>query len=205
MNKGFILEGFPRSPEDAKEVFMDKTLKTPEDIEGSQENAGTPEDAEPQYDYTPNNKIMPQYCISLGADDGDLTNKSKELPPEKVEGTHWNDAGMVRRLKDFRTRNTEENNIKNFMVEMIGHENVLDVDAMAEESEILGRMKEIIEQKGAPCCINMITDSDRKFLDGLKRAADKEARRKAREEAAKLLFRQSRKVLMRKRKSPSSN
>ena len=76
---------------------------------------------------------MPQYCISLNAEDGDLTTKAKELPAEKIEGTHWNDAGMVRRLKDYRTKNTEESNVRDFMVEMIGHENVLDVDAMAEE------------------------------------------------------------------------
>ena len=43
-------------------------------------------------------------------------------------------------------------------------------------------MQEIIEQKGKPCCINMITDSDKKFLDGLAKAAAKEARAKARAE-----------------------
>jgi len=45
-------------------------------------------------------------------------------------------------------------------------------------------MQEIIEQKGKPCCINMITDSDKKFLDGLAKAASKEARAKARAERA---------------------
>jgi hypothetical protein len=32
-------------------------------------------------------------------------------------------------------------------------------------------MAEIIEQKGKPCCINMITDSDRKFLSNLDKIA----------------------------------
>ena len=45
-------------------------------------------------------------------------------------------------------------------------------------------MQEIIEQKGKPCCINMITESDKKFLDGLAKAAAKEARAKARAEKA---------------------
>jgi len=45
-------------------------------------------------------------------------------------------------------------------------------------------MMEIIEQKGKPCCINMISDGDRKFLANLERGVQKEARAKARAEAA---------------------
>ena len=45
-------------------------------------------------------------------------------------------------------------------------------------------MQEIIEQKGKPCCINMISEEDRKFLANLDRLAAKEARAKARAEAA---------------------
>ena len=44
-------------------------------------------------------------------------------------------------------------------------------------------MREIIEQKGKPCCINMITEDDKKFLENLQKLADKEARAKARAEA----------------------
>ena len=45
-------------------------------------------------------------------------------------------------------------------------------------------MQEIIEQKGKPCCINMITDEDKKFLANLEKIAAKAARQKARAEAA---------------------
>jgi len=45
-------------------------------------------------------------------------------------------------------------------------------------------MQEIIEQKGKPCCINMITDDDKKFLANLEKIAAKAARQKARAEAA---------------------
>ena len=44
-------------------------------------------------------------------------------------------------------------------------------------------MREIIEQKGKPCCINMITEDDRKFLLNLQKIKDKDARKKARAEA----------------------
>jgi hypothetical protein len=45
-------------------------------------------------------------------------------------------------------------------------------------------MSELIEQKGKPCCINMISDDDKKFLAALEKKAAKEARAKARAEAA---------------------
>jgi hypothetical protein len=47
---------------------------------------------------------------------------------------------------------------------MIGPANVLAIDASKPEQEQLSAMQEIIEQKGKPCCINMITDSDYAFL-----------------------------------------
>lgn len=45
-------------------------------------------------------------------------------------------------------------------------------------------MQEIIEQKGKPCCINMISEEDKKYLANLEKQALKEARAKARAEAA---------------------
>ncbi len=43
-------------------------------------------------------------------------------------------------------------------------------------------MMEMIEQKGKPCCINMITSEDKKFLQGLTNAVKKVERAKQREE-----------------------
>lgn len=106
------------------------------------------------------------------------------MPPEAKDGTHLDDAGMVRRLKEYRARNTDENSLKDFFTGAIGYPNVLVVDATGATEEQLGKMREIIEQKGKPCCINMITAEDNKFLLGLKKQAEKEARAKARAEAA---------------------
>ena len=41
---------------------------------------------------------------------------------------------------------------------------------------------EIIEQKGKPCCINMISPEDREFMHGIAKAAKKVERGKQREE-----------------------
>lgn len=119
MNKGFILDGFPRSQDDAKNIFMNKIVK--EVAEG--EPAEGEEEKEPEYELVKNEKILPQYSIILEADDASLVHKAKELPAEKVEGTHHNDAGMQRRLKEFRARNVEDSGatVKDFFTETIGY------------------------------------------------------------------------------------
>lgn len=91
---------------------------------------------------------------------------------------------MARRLKEYRTRNPEGDGIKEFFTATIGYPNVLVVDSLLPKEEQLSKMREIIEQKGKPCCINMITDEDNKFLNGLKKLAEKEARAAARAAAA---------------------
>lgn len=93
---------------------------------------------------------------------------------------------MVRRLKEYHARNVEDSGstVKDFFTGAIGYQNVLVVDAMSEDKDQLLKMKEIIEQKGKPCCINMISDKDKKFLADLDKTKRREARAKAREAAA---------------------
>ena len=132
MNKGFILDGFPRSQDDAKNIFMERHLKNVE-----AQPAEGEEEQEPEYDEVKNEKILPQYSIILEADDASLLQRAKELPPEKVEGTHHNDAGMQRRLKEFRARNVEDSGatVKDFFTETIGYQNVLIIDSNSPEAE----------------------------------------------------------------------
>lgn len=173
MNKGFILEGYPRNETDSRNVFMDKI---PKPLEEGQE--------EPEVEEVVNQKIVPQYALALEAEDALLFSKAKELAANVVEGTHWNDQGMQRRMKEYRAKNPESGNVRDFFAEIIGLANVLDIDIQLPQDEQLSKMKEIIEQKGKPCCINMITESDRRFLANLDKQAQKEARAKAREDAA---------------------
>ena len=160
MNKGFILDGYPKSKEDAKSIFFDRIPieSNEEPVEG--------EEPEQKYDERLNERILPQYTIVLEADDAHLTQKMKDMPAEKIEGTHWNDAGMARRLKDYRAKNPEGSGetIQDLFTELLGYPAVLVVDATIPEADQIGKMEELIEQKGKPCCINMISDDDRKFL-----------------------------------------
>ena len=176
MNKGFILDGFPRSKEDAELVFMiDVPVQKPENGEKDPEGAG---EEEPVTKKVQNEKIIPQYCISLEADDAILMQRAKEIPQGLMEGTHFNDAGMIRSCKEYRSINTEDSGttVKDFITEAIGYPNVLVVNASIPNGEQITKMQEIIEQKGKPCCINMITQDDKKFLANLEKLAAKAAR-----------------------------
>ena len=75
-NKGFILDGFPRSVEDGKSIFMDKIeIQKDEPAEG--EEAG-----EAEFEEKANERIIPQYSIIFEADDASLVQRGKDIPPE---------------------------------------------------------------------------------------------------------------------------
>jgi hypothetical protein len=59
MNKGFILDGYPRNQKDAKAVFMD-AIKEEEPLSA---------DANPESTaYELSTKILPQFCIIFDAE-----------------------------------------------------------------------------------------------------------------------------------------
>ena len=49
--------------------------------------------------------IFPSSCIVLTGNDEDLIKRVRELPEDKVTGTHYTKDDMVRRLKTYRTAN----------------------------------------------------------------------------------------------------
>ena len=72
MNKGFILDGYPRHAEDAKHVFL---TPVPDYVEGSDEGAEVP-------GFTKNLKIVPQYVVVIEGEDAALIQRGKETPAE---------------------------------------------------------------------------------------------------------------------------
>jgi adenylate kinase len=171
-NKGFILDGYPRTMDNALSVFCKKDpVKL--DAEGNPiEKAPVPEgeedpDQRPFKGYDLDTTFLPQYVINLMADDEFLRQKMKEMPEEKKAGTHYTDDQMVRRLKAFREHNQEESGSQtiDFFVSACGEDKVLQEQVTDIENEkFIVDLKQFIEQGGKPCCLNLVTEEDSKFL-----------------------------------------
>lgn len=110
-NQGFVLDGFPKSYEQAKELFS--LEDEDEEDDGRKVN----------YDVA----LMPEAVISLNATDEFLKNRIMNLPEEVVQGTHNTEEGFLRRLQDFRANNQEDETVLNYFDELEIHPESIDV------------------------------------------------------------------------------
>ena len=113
-NRGYILDGYPKTYDDACRSFMDKVIKideeTGEPIEDDDAESLASDD--PDYvkrdfstGYERTESIFPSSCIVLTGKDSELIDRVKLHPEEKITGTHYNEADMKRRLATYRTAN----------------------------------------------------------------------------------------------------
>ncbi|XP_019850545.1 PREDICTED: adenylate kinase 7-like isoform X1 [Amphimedon queenslandica] len=103
-NQGFVLDGFPKTEEEARELFGPEEK---DDDDGEQD---------------PYNKaLMPELVVSLDADNAFLKERVINLPQSQVAGTHNNEEGLLRRLKSFREQNEEDVTVLNYFDELEIH------------------------------------------------------------------------------------
>lgn len=112
-NQGFILDGFPKTMEQAKELFAAEDDEEPEE---SAKGANF------------NKLIMPEFVINLKAGDAFLKQRIMNLPESEVVNTHNTEEGLVRRLEAFRGVNTEEETVLNYFDELEFHPEEIDVE-----------------------------------------------------------------------------
>lgn len=95
------------------------------------------------------------------------------MPAEKTEGTHYKDEkDMDRRLKLYREHNSQPDNaVHDFFARFIDKDNIKTVESAKEEPKIMASLQKFIEKNGKPCCLNLITDKDIKFLKQLEKKA----------------------------------
>ncbi|XP_002738748.1 adenylate kinase 7-like [Saccoglossus kowalevskii] len=133
-NQGFILDGYPKTYEQAKELFA--TDEEEEEPEGSKV---------PAYDKN----IMPEVVISLNAPDEFLKIRVMNLPESVVADTHNTEDGLLRRLSDFRVVNEEDSTVLNYFDELEIHPD--HIDATKEtDPENKGIVDKIIKIMGEP-------------------------------------------------------
>uniref|UniRef100_A0A3B3R7T4 Adenylate kinase 7a n=1 Tax=Paramormyrops kingsleyae TaxID=1676925 RepID=A0A3B3R7T4_9TELE len=107
-NQGFVLDGFPKTYEQAKELFSGKSEEDESDVSGSKM---------PPID----NKIVPEYVFCLEASDAFLTSRVLNLPESVVQGTHYAQERFLQHLASYRDINTEDETVLNYFDELEIH------------------------------------------------------------------------------------
>ena len=89
---------------------------------------------------------------------------------------------MNRRLGVYREMNSSvdaDTHIHNFFSKLIGDENCMLLDnpeVTADQEKTAKLMRAKLEQNGKPCCLNLITENDNRFLKNIEKMARREAR-----------------------------
>merc|ERR1712224_32391 len=110
-NQGFILDGYPKSLDQAKELFA----------------IGDRDDDIEERDGDYDDLIMPEYVISLTASDEFLRNRVMHLKESVVSGTHNTEEGLQRRLLDYRSMNSDDETVLNYFDELEIHPTHVDI------------------------------------------------------------------------------
>ncbi|OWF43656.1 adenylate kinase 7-like [Mizuhopecten yessoensis] len=133
-NQGFIIDGFPKTIEQAKELF-------------ASEDDEEPEEAAKAGSY--NKLLMPEFVFNLESNDDFLHNRVMNLPESVVNGTHNTEEGLIRRLDQYRSINNEDETVLNYFDEIEFHPEKVDVtkDDSHMMKDTVEKLKKVI---GAP-------------------------------------------------------
>lgn len=132
-NRGYILDGYPRTFNDAKNVFFDIDENKAED---------DPDRLVLVKDILPNSVIL----VSNTPDDF-LKSRIKSIPDSQFPGSHYNEEGMTRRLLAYRTANDSiKGELSLFDFFNKRDIDILSVDGKSEESDIQSKSKIFLER-----------------------------------------------------------
>ncbi|XP_072546355.1 adenylate kinase 7 isoform X2 [Salminus brasiliensis] len=133
-NQGFVLDGFPKTYEQAKELF------TAEEDELTDTRSEIPPH---------NKKIIPEFVFSLDATDTFLKKRVLNLPESVVEGTSYSQEKFLRRLASFRENNSEDETVLNFFDELEIQAEHIEITS-SDDLDYLMVMEKVIKSVGQP-------------------------------------------------------
>ncbi|XP_059212405.1 adenylate kinase 7-like [Centropristis striata] len=164
-NQGFVLDGYPKTYEQAKLIFFDEDTEN-QDL---------------------NNNITPEHVFVLNASDDFLTERVGGLPQSLAEKMHYTQEEFVPRLMRYRQLSTAEETLLDYFEDLEIYPEHIEVNT--GDQEYTGVMKMITEMVGVPKNYGLIPEEqeeeDRKREEEKRqRAAAEAAERKRRNEAA---------------------
>ncbi|KAM6464225.1 adenylate kinase 7 isoform 2-T2 [Liasis olivaceus] len=164
-NQGYILDGFPKTYDLAKDLFNVEEEEEEEDMRGKIHH----------YDKL----IIPDHVVSLNASDEFLKTRIMNLPESIVAGTHYAQDRYLRSLSLFRELNSEDETVLNYFDEIEIHPQYIDVSKFEGlENRVI--TKEIIKNIGEPRNYGM-TEEEREEFE--RKEAEERLAREAKEKA----------------------
>ncbi|XP_066199267.1 adenylate kinase 7 [Saccopteryx leptura] len=164
-NQGFILDGFPKTYDQAKDVFSQEEDEEEEEIRGK---------------MFPFDKLtMPEFVCALDASDEFLKFRVMNLPESLVAGTHYSQDRFLRVLSNYRDVNTEDETVLNYFDEFEIHPIHIEV-GKPEDAQNRLTIKQLIREIGEPRNFGL---TDEEKAEEVRRAAEEHMARAAMEEA----------------------
>ncbi|KAL0963151.1 hypothetical protein UPYG_G00350390 [Umbra pygmaea] len=115
-NQGFVLDGFPKSYNQAKDIFYDKDYLD--------EDMDLPKSRCPSY----NKNIIPEFIFSLEASDNFLKERVQNLPQSVADKMGYTQEEYLSRLNRYRKANLEDETVLNYFDELEIQPDVIDVN-----------------------------------------------------------------------------
>ncbi|XP_051909270.1 adenylate kinase 7a [Hippocampus zosterae] len=170
-NQGFVLYGFPRTFEQASQMFSAE----------DGENQDSPNEA-PAY-----NKITPEYVFALDASDEFLTKKVQDLPESEAQKRGLTQDEFIPRLARFRQLSRAAETTLDYFDELEIYPTYLEVKA--DDPEFTQIVSNVIEVVGPPKNYGLSPEEQeeeedrRREMERKQKEAEEAAERKRRKEA----------------------
>ncbi|XP_044087175.1 adenylate kinase 7 [Neovison vison] len=164
-NQGYILDGFPKTYDQAKDLFNQEDEEEEEEVRGKM--------------FPFDKLIIPEFVCVLDASDEFLKERVMNLPESVVAGTHYSQDRFLRALSNYRDLNTEDETVINYFDEIEIHPIHIDVGKLEDPQNRLA-IKQLIKEIGEPRNYGL---TEEEKAEEERRAAEERLAKEAMEEA----------------------
>ncbi|XP_032143375.1 adenylate kinase 7 isoform X3 [Sapajus apella] len=164
-NQGYILDGFPKTYDQAKDLFNQEDEEEEDEVRGRM--------------FPFDKVIIPEFVCALDASDEFLKERVINLPESIVAGTHYSQDRFLRALSNYRDINLEDETVLNYFDEIEIHPIHIDVGKLEDAQNRLA-IKQLIKEIGEPQNYGL-TDEEKAEKEW--KAAEERLAREAAEEA----------------------